>query len=55
MSIGTNDGNIIGTIIKFHMLVNDMVASGHVWPGIRIHVIEIVVQKIMRAYLEALM
>src|SRR5882757_8720839 len=40
--MGTRDGSIIATIITTHMPRNDAAAPGHVWPGIRIHVIDIV-------------
>jgi hypothetical protein len=40
--VGTKDGNIIATIITTHMPRNDAPAPGHVCPGIRIHVIDIV-------------
>jgi hypothetical protein len=40
--MGTSDGSIIGTIITIHMPRNDAAALGHVCPGIRIHVIDIV-------------
>src|SRR6266851_1781774 len=36
------DGSIIATIITTHMPMNDAAASGHVCPGIRIHIIDIV-------------
>ena len=35
-------GSIIAAIITTHMARNDAAAPGHVWPGIRIHVIDIV-------------
>ena len=38
----TSDGSIIATIIGTHMARNDAAAPGHVWPGIRIHAIDIV-------------
>jgi len=37
-----SDGSIIGTIIAIHMPANIAAASAHVWPGIRIHAIDIV-------------
>src|SRR5437870_8318859 len=40
--MGTRDGSIITTIITTHMPRNDAAAPGHVCPGIRIHVIDIV-------------
>ena len=40
--MGSNDGSIIAAIITIHMPRNDAVAPGHVCPGIRIHVIDIV-------------
>jgi hypothetical protein len=40
--MGTNDGSIIATIITVHMPRNVAVASGHDWPGIRIHAMDIV-------------
>src|SRR5262249_2803545 len=40
--MGTRDGSIIATIITTHMPRNDIAAPGHVWPGIRIHAIDIV-------------
>src|SRR6266404_3783934 len=40
--MGTRDGSIIATIITTHMPRNDAAASGHVCPGIRIHVIDMV-------------
>src|SRR5512144_628288 len=40
--MGTRDGTIIATIITTHMPRNDAAAPGHVWPGIRIHAIDIV-------------
>jgi hypothetical protein len=36
------DGIIIATIITVHMPAKDAAAAGHVWPGIRIHIIDIV-------------
>src|SRR5262245_23461544 len=38
----TSDGSIIAAIITIHMPTNDAAAPGHVWPGIRIHTIDIV-------------
>src|SRR5919205_1031257 len=40
--MGTKDGSIIATIVTTHMPRNDAAAPGHVWPGIRIHAIDIV-------------
>lgn len=40
--MGTNEGNIIATIITIHMPTNDVVALAHVCPGIRIQAIDIV-------------
>src|SRR4051794_5656467 len=40
--MGTRAGSIIATIITTHRPRNDAAAPGHVWPGIRIHVIDIV-------------
>src|SRR5258707_14789600 len=40
--MGATDGSIIATIIATHMPRNDAAAPGHVWPGIRIHTIDIV-------------
>src|SRR5262249_30185675 len=40
--MGTKHGSIIATIITAHMPRNDAAAPGHVCPGIRIHVIDIV-------------
>src|SRR6476661_7132645 len=40
--MGTKDGSIIATIITTHMPRNDAAAPGHVCPGIRIHIIDIV-------------
>src|SRR5438552_19207908 len=40
--MGIKDGSIIATIITTHMPRNDAAAPGHVWPGIRIHAIDIV-------------
>src|SRR5436190_2285155 len=40
--MGTKDGSIIAAIITVHMPRNNAAAPGHVWPGIRIHAIDIV-------------
>src|SRR5438876_1233542 len=40
--MGTRDGSIIATIITTHMPRNDAAAPVHVFPGIRIHAIDIV-------------
>src|SRR5262245_29858697 len=40
--MGTRDGSIIATIITTHIPRNEAAAPGHVWPGIRIHAIDIV-------------
>src|ERR1700738_5533741 len=40
--MGTRDGSIIATLTTTHMPRNDAAAPGHVCPGIRIHVIDIV-------------
>src|SRR5215210_7194846 len=40
--MGASEGSIIATIITTHMPTNDATAPGHVWPGIRIHAIDIV-------------
>src|SRR6185295_7656053 len=40
--MGTRDGSIIATIITTHMPRKVAAAPGHVCPGIRIHVIDIV-------------
>src|SRR3954462_14863234 len=40
--MGTSDGSIIATIITTHMPRNEAAAPAHVWPGIRIHAIDIV-------------
>src|SRR5688572_18352216 len=40
--MGTSDGSIIATIITTHMPRNDAAAPGHVWPGVRIHAIDMV-------------
>ena len=40
--MGTSDGSIIATIIRSHIPRNEAAAPGHVWPGIRIHTIDIV-------------
>src|SRR5476651_9264 len=40
--MGVTDGSIIATVIATHMPRNDAAAPGHVWPGIRIHAIDIV-------------
>src|SRR5215207_2971400 len=36
------EGSIIATIITVHIARNDAAAPDHVWPGIRIHAIDIV-------------
>src|SRR5437763_9865760 len=38
----SKDGSIVATIITTHMPRNDTAAPGHVWPGMRIHAIDIV-------------
>jgi hypothetical protein len=40
--VGARDGSIIATIITVHITAKDAAAAGHVCPGIRIHVIDIV-------------
>jgi hypothetical protein len=40
--MGAKDGSIIATIITTHMQTKDAAAPGHVCPGIRIHIIDIV-------------
>src|SRR5215203_759699 len=39
--MGTSDGSIIATIITVHMATKETAAPAHVWPGIRIHAIDI--------------
>src|SRR5262245_1335611 len=40
--MGTSDGSIMATIMRIHIAMKDAAASGHVWPGIRIHAIDMV-------------
>jgi hypothetical protein len=40
--MGTSEGSIIATIITIHMTRKDATAAGHVCPGIRIHIIDMV-------------
>ncbi len=41
-NVGSADGNIIATIMASHMSRKLIADANHVWPGIRIHIIDIV-------------
>src|SRR2546426_6964417 len=40
--MGTRDGSIIATIITTHIPMNEAAAPRALWPGIRIHVIDMI-------------
>ena len=41
-SVGASDGSIIATVIAIHIPRNDASAAAHVWPGMRVHIIDMV-------------
>jgi len=41
-NVGSDDGIIIATIIASHMSKKPMADADQVWPGIRIHIMDIV-------------